>query len=130
MSSLNLSERLASIKELHNTSMTSDDKTPTPLYIFLLLYTRTNHISYIDYMEGAKALYKYLSPISYPDIPAIYDKNCPVPRLLRGYESLELAKILAPRIPHESLESHLSRLAEADRAILFTMFNQVLPELY
>ena len=125
-----LAERLASIRENANTSPRSETIEATPLRTFLFLYTKANTECYEEYMEGAKALYKYLAPLYFPYIPAIYNIDCPVPSLLRGYESLELAKVITPRLPEDSLEVYLAKLSLADRAIMFSMFIEVLPELY
>lgn len=114
-------DRLAQLKALYDTTTVSDNKTPTPLWVYLYIYTRASGICYMNYMEGAKLLYKYLSPIELPidKFAAIEDEHCPVPTLLSGYDSWELAKIIDPKNPRR-----------ASRAIMISMYKEVLPLLY
>lgn len=85
-----ITERLARLKESSNKSMTSEDRTPTPLWAFIKIYEKASHTCYINYMEGAKLLAKYLAPIETPEL----DESYIVPDLLSSYETQELAKIL------------------------------------
>ncbi len=63
---------------------------PTPLATYLYIYSYASLECYINYMEGAIALAKYLAPI---DIQA---GNFAVPDILASYELMELASILKP----------------------------------
>ena len=74
---------------------------PIPFHVFLEIYNKANHECYIEYMRGAKALYKWLAFTDHAGIefpPVSFDsKNkhrIKVPSALQGYESQELAKIV------------------------------------
>ena len=71
---------------------------PTPLATYLYIYTHASYDSYINYMEGAKALAKYLAPIYIGNL--VYDFV--IPDMLASYELMELAKVLQPHTtaPH------------------------------
>ena len=84
LESLSLAEKIARVRELTNTSSKSEDKTPTPLWVFLHLYNKASHECYISYMEGAKLLADYLAPIEIP----IYFKDRPqLPDVLCSYKT-------------------------------------------
>lgn len=125
-----LATRLATLSEESNTSPISEEgrKTPTSLDTYLLLLTKAENECYIDYLDGARRLYKYLSPIiiDYPSDRKI-DR---VPALLTGYYTAELEKILAPRRAGEELDSWLDRRNIASINILYAMIHYVLPKLY
>ncbi len=63
---------------------------PTSLATYLYIYSHASTICYIDYMEGATALARYLRPIEIPVVHII------VPDILVSYELQELAKALQP----------------------------------
>lgn len=117
--------KLSSLRNDIGIELRSTNRTPTQLRTFLLIYTRTVKDSYTNYMEGAKALYEWLSPIQWPDYPAI-DDNYKLPRYCESYELEELAKILVGYRSHKQLPE----LARAKRAIYITTFKEVIPELY
>ena len=71
--------------------------TPTPLSTFLHIYTHAETECYINYMEGAKALAKYLAPIEVTT-GAWIDTSFKMPDLLASYDLYELAKILKPHL--------------------------------
>ena len=89
--SIDLSERMSKLKEENNISSTSDDKTPTPLWVFLYICEKSDRAYYTEYMAGAKALAKYLAPIEIHPMP----QKSP-PDMLRSYETQELARIISP----------------------------------
>ena len=62
---------------------------PTPLSVFLEIYNKARHESYIDYMYGAKLLYTWLSPIDIPNTSEIDSI------IIHNYEINELATILS-----------------------------------
>ena len=62
-----LIDRLNAIRAAHNTCSVSKDTTPTSLETFVRLYNKAGKECFLDYMAGAKALYKYLSPVEIPD---------------------------------------------------------------
>ena len=103
-----LTERMSALKEVHDKDVTSDDKTPTPLWVLLYIYNTCNHECYTDYMEGAKILVNYLSPIEMPVLPLT---STPLPRILINYELTELAQLLVPKA-FASLDLKAVRLAE------------------
>ncbi|PHQ81753.1 MAG: hypothetical protein COB66_01390 [Coxiella sp. (in: Bacteria)] len=120
---------LSHLREKLNTSPLSTEdhsRHPTPLATFLLIYTKAEKECYIDYMEGARRLVKFLSPISIPCYPESYR----VPALLSGYSTYEVAKILLPGNPAvEGIQSYLTRLEVVERAICFCMIEEVLPAI-
>jgi len=118
-----LSERLAALRE---------DKTATPLWVFLYIYTKASRECYISYNHGARVLYSYLTdkgaiPLDYQTgrYPEIDNTEFKVPELMRGYASSELSKILTAHIADFSLR--LKAMSRADRAIYITL-NQLLKE--
>jgi len=68
------------------------DTVPTPLATYLYIYTNCDYEAYLNYMEGAIALAKYLAPIDIQIVTAI------VPDMLASYELTELARVLKPHI--------------------------------
>ena len=112
----------------------SELDTPTSLATFLLIYSRAEHECYVDYMQGAKDLAEWLAPIEYPDF-AFIDDRYKVPSLLKGYSSIQIAEIISKSTLVEGdnskvIEEKLAKRARAERAVLASMFRQVLPELY
>lgn len=77
-------------------------------------------------MEGAKALLRWLAPAGIPldyqphIYPRIEDTSYKVPRLLRGYESSELAKLLESYEKYNDIDTWLAATIRADRAIFLT----------
>lgn len=122
-----LTDRLASLKSTHNHSVKSKDKTPTPLWVFLYIYTQASHECYINYMEGAEKLHKYLAPIAMPTHTAV-DENYAVPDILRTYEMTKLAELLIPK--EKMSDVYLAKLLKAERAILYSMYKEVIPLMY
>jgi hypothetical protein len=74
---LSLAERMAAVREKHNTSYLSEATAP---------------ISLEDYMEGAKALHKFLAPIIIPS-DIIFTSSTPA--LCSTYEIRQLASLLS-----------------------------------
>lgn len=105
---MDLTARLAALREAKDTSMVSADTSPTPLATFLGIYNRAKDVyhpdpevpiikgsCYTNYMEGAKILYKWLSPIVIPDIPANLLPTFE-PAIFHSYEITQIANILSP----------------------------------
>ena len=106
--SITLSERLNKLRESTDTSMVSTDLSPTPLSTFITLYNKATDIyhpdpnvpiikgsCYTNYMEGAKILYKWLSPVTIPEIdPALLPSY--TPELLDSYAINQLCDIITP----------------------------------
>jgi hypothetical protein len=89
---LSLAERMAAVREKHNTSYLSEATRPISLEDYVRLYNKAGRSCYVDYMEGAKALHKFLSPIIIPtDI--IFTSS--VPALCISYEIRQLAVLLS-----------------------------------
>ena len=63
---------------------------PTTLQTYMQLYEKAYPHGYTDYMLGASALAKYLSPIEIKPPPSA------VPRMLRTYEIWKLAVAILP----------------------------------
>lgn len=123
-----LASRMAALKDKHDTQVTSKDTTPTPLRTFLYLYIQSKDECYRDYMAGAEKLIRYLSPIEFP----AFDSLTPVPDILRTYEMTKLAELLSPkRNPHKAPDNaELSTIRDRENAILYSLYNEVLPRLY
>jgi hypothetical protein len=87
-----LAERMAAVREKHNTSYLSEATAPISLEDYIRLYNKAGRWGYVDYMEGAKALHKFLSPIIIPtDI--IFTSSTPA--LCSTYEIRQLASLLS-----------------------------------
>lgn len=121
MSTMTLAERLAKLRENTNTSMTSDSSSTTPLSTYLEIYNKASSYEgscYTNYMEGAKILYKYLSPI---EIPVIDDSLLPtyIPAIFHKYEIQQIASILAPRSAHNNIDNWLAYSNIVQRTIVY-----------
>ena len=79
-------------------------RVPTPLASYIYIYQHAEHLCYIEYMDGASALAKYLAPID------IVPGTTTVPRLLRTYDLWQLAKALQP---HTSNPLSLNQIEDA-----------------
>ncbi len=86
---------------------------PTPLATYLHIYNHSRYESYISYMEGAKALAKYLSPID------IQVSNTTVPQILVSYDLVEIARVLEP---HTTIPLSLNQIKSAIYDHLITKF--------
>ena len=84
---------MAAVREKHNTSYLSEAVAPTSLEDYVRLYNKAGRLCYIDYMEGAKALYKFLSPICIPQL--VPRKMHKMPALFHGYEVQQVAYIVS-----------------------------------
>tara|TARA_R110000851_G_scaffold141654_1_gene279633 strand:- start:63 stop:455 length:393 start_codon:yes stop_codon:yes gene_type:complete len=96
--SLSIAERIAAVREKHNTSYLSDAANSATssksftLKDYVYLYNKAGYECYIDYMEGAKALYSFMSPVKIPE--TTYNITIS-PKLLDLYAIGQLAKIVA-----------------------------------
>ena len=90
---------------------------PTPLWVYLYLYTKADRECYLNYMEGAKALARWLGKIEMPH-PILRS----IPKTFYNYETFELAKIVNP-----------TRLAqkqhETEKKIVTCLIEEVMPRL-
>ncbi len=105
--------------------------TSTPLWLFLYVYSKAQHLCYIDNMAGAKALYKYLSPIK---LPENFSKNI-LPELLYSYELQQIEQLLVPapdRLYIENIagvDKWVADRARARKQLEYSMIREVLPRL-
>lgn len=93
---VSLAERLAALRELSNTSTKSNDTAHTSLAAYLHLIDKANlQDVYINYCEGAKLIYDWLSPIDLglDKVP----KDFKAPRLIASYEVQHLAQWIAQK---------------------------------
>jgi hypothetical protein len=90
---LSLAERMAAVREKHNTSYLSEAIAPTSLEDFVRLYNKAGRLGYVDYMEGAEVLYKFLSPVIIPSDIIFTSSN--IPAIFHGYELIRLAQIVS-----------------------------------
>lgn len=90
---LSLAERMAAVREKHNTSYLSEATTSISLEDFVRMYNKAGRQCYIDYMEGAKALHKFLSPIIIPS-DIIFTGSTPA--VIHAYEVGAVASIFYP----------------------------------
>ena len=89
-----LTQRLATLKAMSNTTIYSDDKSSASLSLYITIFNKARAECYIDNMEGAKALYLWLT--SGDTIPlALPVTSANIPRLLYTYELGQLAKIIS-----------------------------------
>ena len=86
---------------------------------FLHIYSKTTTECYIDYMQGAKALKKFMHPIIFPAIP----KDYTAPDILVSYEIQELAKLLS-KDPYSLIEIQARK-----NIIVYTLTQQSLQSL-
>tara|TARA_R110000796_G_scaffold72587_2_gene163926 strand:+ start:3229 stop:3606 length:378 start_codon:yes stop_codon:yes gene_type:complete len=91
--SLSLAERMAAVREKHNTSYLSEAIAPISLEEYVRIYNKAGNLGYVDYMEGAKALYKFLSPVCIPHDIIFNQSNAPA--IFHGYELIRLAEIVS-----------------------------------
>lgn len=94
-SSSEMQERIARIAEQSNLSPISDDTTPATLAMFLAIYLKSKHECYIDYMEGASMLHRWLTsdgavPFDTCREPLVGN----VPSLCMSYDMVKLAEIV------------------------------------
>lgn len=95
--------------------------TPVPLATFLTIYSQAEADCYTEYMEGARRLYKYLSPLDYcwDQYPAALSLDFRVPELLLTYPAGELASIIAPKATPTSTDPLVIR-AQVIKLIILT----------
>lgn len=121
-----LSSRLATIRENSNKSLKSDLATiSTPLSAYIAIYNRSKKEGYANYMQGAKALYSYLSPIDIPDIP-IESLPSYIPDIIHRYEVDRLANILAPKESFASIDQWLAERKRVERLIVYYTARDIL----
>lgn len=109
---ISLSARLAALRESKNPSPKSTDSSSTSLATFLSIYNKSRGECYINYMEGAKALYHWLSPI---DIPTDTMPLAKLPDFLITYEINQLAALLVPTPDSYTEETFYENLRERKR---------------
>lgn len=99
---------------------------PSPLSLFLTIYSKANHECYINHMEGARALKEWLGQIDLPieRYPEILNTNFYVPRLLAGYESQQIAIVLSGG------RTYGKSYRQIHNAIYFVMSREIISELY
>lgn len=91
-----LLERMQAIRAKANTDTKSDlAATPTPLWVFVEIYSKANRECYLNYMSGAKILEEWLTT---PDTPLVLseelaDNSKRFPTFLCSYEFYELNKV-------------------------------------
>jgi len=124
-----LSNRFSALKEKHkvlppeNRETKSEFQKATPLKAFLYIYSKSRFECSINYSEGAKVLLDYLAPIALPTkYPDIWNPSFKLPVLLYGYDTYELAKLLA-------IETAGLEINEALKAIYFIMSEELIYEL-
>lgn len=100
-------------------STRSDNKEPFPLAMYLELYNKASIECRMDHMEGARVLKSWLGPINMPLFAHFYE----VPQLLRTYEFVELAKILAPM--EFGVDNWLEVLATTEGCMYCTLVAEV-----
>ena len=95
-----------------------------PLWVFLHIYNKAQHECYIEYMRGAKELYKWLAftdtenpGIDFPSIP----EDLRVPSALQGYESQALAQVIIqysfPSMSKGNMETYTELLSTVENTI-------------
>lgn len=94
-SSSEMKERIARIAEQSNLSPISDDKTPATLAMFLAIYLKSKHECYIDYMEGASMLHRWLTSDGKVPLDTTHEHwGMKVPSLCISYDMLKLGEIV------------------------------------
>ncbi len=127
MSTANLLARMKALREREQTGISSprsSDTSSVTLSTFLLLYNKAAKECYIEYSQGAKDLYRWLtfpsSPLDYEvnKFPLIDDPDWKVPATFTGYAQNELATLI-------SGEAYGLEYRRAERAIALTTIDLV-----
>jgi len=112
-------------------------KSPSPLSLFLHIYSKAQRECYLNYDEGTNCLYNYLTnngtiPLSLPTdkYPEILNPNFKVPSLLRGYENGQVAKIIVGGYEDKPINTYLRKHTITENAIYFVMSREIIKELY
>ena len=132
---ISLAERLAALRANTNTSTKSASKLSTPLATYLKLYGKAglDRVSggscYVNYMQGAKLLLTWLSPISIPEIDkALLPKK--VPSWFHHYELQQISALLVPTVntvpSNEELSAALRSRAYVERVICYLIAKEIL----
>ena len=86
---------------------------------YLHIYSKTTTDCYVNYMQGARALKRFMHPVIFPAIP----KNYIAPSILISYEVQELAKLLSKD------QYNLSEVRARENTIVYTLVQQSLQNL-
>lgn len=108
--------------------MSNNSNKSIPLWVFLYMYEKAEHECYIEYMRGAKALYRWLASEDGIAFPIVSVENIKIPSSLQGYSSQELAKIIlensfSPEVINVEL------LCSIHDVITFSLITEVFPRL-
>ena len=127
------------LRENSNTATTSDITTPTSLETYLRIYNKAKGSKdgggscYTNYMQGAKALYKFLSPIEIPtDI--IFNSTL-MPAVIHGYEVDQIAHIFCPSgasitsRPDWNMDKWLSRMNYISNLVVYYTAKHIMEEI-
>lgn len=121
MSINSIQERLAALKASTSIQQESIEecKIETPLWVFLYIYLKARKECIINYMEGAKALAEFLTPIEIP-----YNKEIEltyIPLLFRGCNEIyELIKCIT-NSSYIYGEADLIKRKNIETAIFYTL---------
>lgn len=96
-----LAERIAAMRKKTDTSTVSSATNSTPLEVYVRLYNKCSTLTsqglegscFVNYMEGAKLLYKWLSPIEINR--SIVFKASRTPDLMSSYSVGALASVIS-----------------------------------
>lgn len=119
-----LTERLAALRE--GTSILSENKTPTPLHVFLYIYNRAGVECHIgNYIKAIKVLHDFLAPIEIPDIP---DNLLPKHRAGIIHSGLlhDLAMAVRPTITNECITDTFKRHEKIKMIIVYLTAKDIL----
>lgn len=123
---ISVADRLDKLREIHDTTITSSDRSATPLWIFLkfLAIRDKSCLSPNVDFEFAQILYEYLSPIELPVLTPIQERT-EFPIFMGWGQIHGLAVMIANCSRIDSVKIDYTK-----RAILHTLYTKVLPEMY
>ena len=126
---MNPLEAFASRIESNN--IYSDITNSTPISLIVAIYNKAPQECRINYMEGFRALVKWLTheqgPIDYElhKYPRQIDPDFKLPSLLVKYETEELAEILIPRCNFNQVNFYLSEILRVKKVIVLVSIAEI-----
>lgn len=117
--SSDLKEKLAKMLEERNASTKSKAANSTPLSAYVIIYSKASSECYVDYMEGAKLLWDWLSPIEVPE-EEVDNSKMKLYNLINTYEVQKLAYHVVPN------KNDLQAMWKFELAFLFTAYDLIL----
>lgn len=113
-----IAARMAKLRQESNQSPRSNSINPSPLSLYLAIYNKANRECYIDYMQGAKDLYNWLTSNGAVPLEIEEPSEFEIPKLSSNYSLVEIVKILVPK-------NNLKERARIHKAILVIIYKDL-----